>query len=114
MKPEVIICTLVKRKNINSSGDFETLRIDSARLVHTFKKSNAGVSSNQQLNIVANIEADLASDLENIPQLFELTDSEGNEFAWGDTGYKARCNSCVRQGNNTQISFERNSLTFGI
>ena len=114
MKTEVIICTIVKRKNINSAGDFETLRVDSAKLTHTFKKGDPGVHSDQQLDIVADIETELASDLQTIPQLFELTDSDGNTFAWGDNSCKSRCNGCQRQGNNTRISFQRQSPKFEI
>lgn len=109
-----IICRTVKRKNINSTGDFEVLKTDSAKLVHTFKKSDAGVYSNQQLDITAVVEPELSKDLQSVPQLFELTDSDGNVFEWGDIGYRARCNSCVREGKHNRITFERNSPNFEI
>lgn len=114
MKTEVVICSKVKRKNINSTGDYITLVVDSAKLIQDFKRDAAGVSSVQQLDVVADIEKATADDLQQIPQLFELTDSDGNTFTWGDTSHKARCLNCTRQGPSTRISFQRQSAEFEI
>lgn len=107
MKPEVIICSRVERKNIISTGDFEVLNTESAKLTQQFGAPASGPNATQQLDIIADIEVDKAIELQRIPQLWRLTNNEGKVFSWGDTQYKTRCKSCVRVGDNTQISFKR-------
>lgn len=109
MKPEVIICSRVERKNITSTGDFQVLNTESATLVQEMNKSDAGISSVQRLDIVADVAVDMASVLQHIPQLWRLANSDGKIFTWGDLEYKSRCKSCVRTGDNTRISFQRRS-----
>ncbi|HET6558080.1 MAG TPA: hypothetical protein VFG54_12245 [Prolixibacteraceae bacterium] len=107
MKPEVFICPKVERKNINSTGDFEVLNTESAILTLEMKESRAGKYGSQRLDIIADIEDDIANDLQRIPQLFRLTNSEDKVFPWGDTVFKSRCTSCVRNGVHTRITFSR-------
>lgn len=114
MKPKIIICQRVLRKNINSVSDYVLLPTESATLTQSFGKSDAGNYFKQKLNIVADIDSDTADELQTIPQLFKLTDSEGNEFTWGDTTYKCRCENCEREMEHTQIGFYRVSVTSDI
>lgn len=107
MKPKVIICSRVERKNINSSDDFEVLNTESAILTQDMKKSRAGISSVQQLDLIADIEVEMATDLQRIPQLWRLTNSEDKTFEWGDADYKSRCTTCNREGDHTRITFQR-------
>ncbi|MBV5334205.1 MAG: hypothetical protein JZU49_00175 [Sulfuricurvum sp.] len=106
MKPEVIICSKVERKSINSIGDFEVFNTDSATLVQELGESRAGKNANQHLDIITDIDVELASELQTIPQLFRLTNSEGVTFEWGDTFNYVECSTCIRAGNATRISFK--------
>lgn len=107
MEPKIIICSKVYRKNINSADDFVLLQTESARIIQTKETKNAGDLFIQKLDIVADIDNDISSDLQTIPQLFKLTDSAGNEYLWGDNVLKCRCESCQRELKHTQISFRR-------
>jgi len=107
MKPQVIICSRVERKNISSTEDFEVLNTESATLVQELNESNAGKFATQQLDIVADIEQEKAAELQTIPQLWRLTTSEDKVIEWGDTTYKSKCKSCTRTGDATRISFKR-------
>ena len=109
MKPQVIICSRVEHKNITSSGDFEVLNTESATLVQEMNDSDPGISTVQRLDIIADIDVDKASELQRIPQLWRLTNSEGKVFEWGTLEYKTRCKTCIRNGENTRMSFERKS-----
>ena len=109
MESKIIICSNVYRKNINSSEDYVLLVTESAQLVQTQENERAGKKYIQKLDIVADIDVDTSSDLQTIPQLFKLTDSEGNEILWGDEQFKCRCESCIRERKHTRISFRRSS-----
>lgn len=111
MERGVIICTRVKRKNIKSSGEFETLPTDSAELRQSFEKDNAGAYWVQQLSIVLDVAPELSTDLQLTPQLFELTDSKEVVRTWGDTTHKVRCAECPRVDNATRIVFKRKTTT---
>lgn len=107
MESKIIICSKVYRKNINSSGDYVLLITDSAQLVQTKETSSAGNKFIQKLDIVADIDNYTSADLQTIPQLFKLTDSEGTEILWGDSTLKSRCESCQRERKHTKITFRR-------
>lgn len=111
MKTEVIICTRVMRKNIGDSGNFASLSTDSAELTQKFQREPAGAYWVQQLNIVLNSKMPQAADLQLIPQLFELTDSNAKTFTWGDSSHKSYCVECTRVGNANRIVFQRKATS---
>lgn len=109
MKPKVIICSKVERKNINSNEDFELINVESAVLSQELSAGDPGKIFTQTLDIIIDVDAVTAGELQTIPQLFKLTTSDGLLIEWGDNDYRCRCISCFRELDHTRITFKRYS-----